>query len=118
MSIIPTDDVCVARRNDGTRCIRKKKNGLFCGVHCKKFPAAGIFVAAAADGEPETHILRVGVYIKEVRGIPYYFDDNGNVYHTKDVLENKQDPRIVGRWEAAAAAGGYRVHLKNGEIVE
>ena len=37
------------------------------------------------------------VSAEEINGIIYYIDEFENVYHTEDILEGKENPRIVGK---------------------
>jgi hypothetical protein len=32
---------------------------------------------------------------EEINGIIYYIDEYDNVYHTEDILEGKENPRII-----------------------
>jgi len=96
----PDDDnnQCIAYRTDRTQCVRRKKiGGLFCGVHCKKFPDADAQTISTMASQ--NMALKVTVWIQEILGIPYYFDDKHNVYDTKQVLENISNPAIIGRWK-------------------
>ena len=42
---------------------------------------------------------KVTVYAKEINGIVYYIDNDGNVYDTEDVYQNKQNPKIIAKYK-------------------
>lgn len=89
--IIEYKDRCIAKRSDNTQCTRRKKKGCdLCGTHVKHSPNGIINVNS-------TNQTRVDVCVHEVMGIQYYIDGENNVYNTEDVLEERQNPRVVGR---------------------
>lgn len=90
----PPNMRCIAICADKQQCTRVKKRGcLLCGTHAKTM--------ASADTENQK-MLAIEVWVEEINGIVYYFDKNGNVYDTEDVLENRQNPRIIGRYSGAS----------------
>ena len=38
------------------------------------------------------------VWVQDVRGIAYFFDDQRNVYDAEDVVNAVPNPRVVGKW--------------------
>ena len=42
-------------------------------------------------------VRKVNVYAREIKGIVYYLDDDGNVYDTNDVHNNIKNPRIIAK---------------------
>ena len=42
------------------------------------------------------------VIAKEMEGIVYYVDDFKNVYRTEDILNEKDNPQIVAKYEQLA----------------
>lgn len=87
----PPNMRCIAICSDKKQCTRVKKRGcLLCGTHAK------------AMAEPVQKMKAVEVWVEDINGIAYYLDKNGNVYDTEDVLENRQNPRIIGRYMGAS----------------
>jgi len=43
----------------------------------------------------DKHVMELTA--KEIRGIIYYVDTNQNVYNIEDILDEKVDPRIIGK---------------------
>ena len=39
------------------------------------------------------------VFAQEIKGIVYYIDNFHNVYNTEDVMKQKQNPDVIGKWE-------------------
>ena len=42
---------------------------------------------------------KIEVWVKDIKGINYYIDDNNNVYNPEDILENKVNPSIIAKWK-------------------
>ena len=81
---------CIAKRNDGEQCTRRKKKDFqYCGTHCKSIPY-GIF---------ETNYIKltIEVFAKDIKGIVYYIDELLNVYNIEDVLQEREDPRVIAK---------------------
>lgn len=88
----PPNMRCIAICSDKKQCTRVKKRGcLLCGTHAKA-------MASSNTAEPVQKMKAVEVWVEDINGIAYYLDKNGNVYDTEDVLENRQNPRIIGRY--------------------
>jgi hypothetical protein len=47
--------------------------------------------------ESKNVVRKVNVYAREVNGIVYYLDDDGNVYDTSDVHNNIKNARIIAK---------------------
>ena len=41
----------------------------------------------------------IEVFAQEIQGIVYYLDNYNNVYKTEDIMMNKENPEIVGKYE-------------------
>lgn len=81
---------CLAKRSDGIQCTRKKKKCCdFCGTHAK-------LDAIQRTSTPES-IQRMEVSAEDIHGIIYYIDHYNNVYNTEDILEGKENPRIIAK---------------------
>ena len=92
---IPVSNRCIACRASGEQCTRRRKDDCeYCGTHSKGTPH-GVF-----NENAENVVLqqRVEVFVEEIKGIVYYIDHFGNVYKTEDILEQKENPRIIAKW--------------------
>ena len=87
---IAPEDQCIARRSgDGDQCTRQKKKGSnYCGTHAK------IEKNAKVD---TPQINKMEVSAEEIHGIIYYIDAHNNVYNTEDILESRENPRIIAK---------------------
>ena len=95
-TIIPPCLRCSAKRVNGEQCTRRKnKNGEYCGTHSKVLPY-GVFDVVKNDDEVKKNL---NVVAENIQGIMYYIDSFLNVYNTEDILEGKEDPRIVAKAE-------------------
>ena len=84
MNEIPLQNRCIAVRSNNEQCSRrKKKNCDYCGTHSKGL---------------STSDLKTEVIAKDIHGIIYYIDNNCNVYKTEDILSEKQNPEIIGKF--------------------
>lgn len=95
-NMAPQQDRCTAKRADGSQCTRRKKQGEhFCGTHIKGTPHGEI----TAAGEALPTKKKIEVWTEDIKGIHTYIDADGNVYNTVHVMQNRENPEIVGRWE-------------------
>ena len=92
-NVVPYYDRCIGKKSNGDRCTRRKKDGCeLCGTHIKGTPHGKI-------NDIVENVKKVTVYAKEICGIVYYIDDEGNVYNTEDVYENRENPRIIAKYK-------------------
>jgi len=97
-NIIPEDSRCIANKSCNERCTRRRKDGSeYCGTHHKHI---------ATDGQDQGKKLEV--IAKEMEGIVYYVDEYQNVYRTEDILNEKENPRVVAKYEQLAG-GRYLI---------
>jgi hypothetical protein len=88
---------CNAKRCSGEQCTRRrKKDSVFCGTHSKGTPHG-----VAINTVDENASQRIELVAKEIGGIVYYLDNFGNVYNTEDILDEKQNPRIIAKYQLA-----------------
>ena len=93
---IPEVNRCVARRANGEQCTRRRKDECeYCGTHSKGTPHGTM----QSEDEDIQHNQSVDVFAQEIKGIVYYLDKYNNVYHTEDILKQKEDPKIIAKWE-------------------
>jgi hypothetical protein len=96
-NVVPQYDRCMACVSNQKQCTRrKKKDGDFCGTHDKGTPH-GTFktIKQKPDNNP---FKKVDIFIKDIKGIHYYIDNDNNVYMTDDILNNKLNPRIIANY--------------------
>jgi hypothetical protein len=92
---IPNTNRCNAKRANGEQCTRRRKDGCdFCGTHYKGTPHGLIMDTESPDDNKKT----VEISAEEIAGIIYYLDKYGNVYNINDIMSNKENPEIIGRY--------------------
>jgi hypothetical protein len=93
---IPNLNRCTAKRANGEQCTRRRKTDCeFCGTHHKGSPHG---LMAATDGQTESNKKTVDIFAEEINGIIYYFDKYNNVYKISDILEGKENPQIIAKY--------------------
>ena len=93
---IPCSNRCNANRANGEQCTRRRKEGCeYCGTHSKGTPN-GMVLA----NENNNHITqKIEVFAQDIFGIVYYLDSIGNVFKTEDIMEGKENPQIIAKYE-------------------
>jgi hypothetical protein len=92
---IPNTNRCNAKRANGEQCTRRRKEGCeFCGTHYKGTPHGLIADVEGKDNDKKT----LEITAEEISGIIYYIDKYGNVYNISDIMTNKENPEIIGRY--------------------
>ncbi len=93
-TIVPLYERCMAKSSNGRQCTRRRRNGEnFCGTHLKGTPNGTI------QKTTKTSIKTKEVFTKDINGIVYYMDNDSNIYHMQDILENRVNPRIVLKYK-------------------
>jgi len=93
---IPNSNRCSAKRANDEQCTRRRKEGCeFCGTHAKGTPHG--LMQTATSNEMVSHKLEV--VAEEIFGIIYYVDKFNNVYKTEDIMDGKQNPQIIAKYE-------------------
>lgn len=93
-NVVPIYDRCIAKRANGERCTRRKKDDLdYCGTHSKGQPHGVI-----CDKEDVKPVKRISVHTEDIKGIIYHIDDFNNVYSSKDICNNTQNPRVIAKY--------------------
>lgn len=106
--VLPSHERCIAciREIDGdgnnVRCSRhRKSDALFCGTHIMSQPY-GVVNEPNVEIEPTPAPVSAAIRTCEISGIPYFIDDDHNVYHTTEMMKKMYQggelARIVGRW--------------------
>ena len=70
--------------------------------------------AARAVAPVAGMVLRT-IYARDIAGIMYYVDNDGNVYKHEDVLANKPNPRIIGTATSSGMDSKFQIILKVNE---
>lgn len=98
---IPNANRCIAKRANDEQCTRRRKEGCeFCGTHEKGTPHGLIH----SNTMNETVLHKLEVVAEEIFGIIYYIDKFNNVYKTEDIMEGKQDPKIIAKYQRNGTA--------------
>ena len=90
------EDRCQALRANNSQCTRRKqKNSCFCGTHIKGTPYGKIL---ENDNGKISFKEEINIYTKEIQGITYYIDDKNNIYSSEEILNNSNNPTVIGRY--------------------
>ena len=105
---IPLFDRCMACKQNGTQCTRRRKADLkYCGTHEKGQPY-GVITSEKTDlVKPPT---KVQITVVEVRGVKYYIDSENNIYEPLDVFDNILNPKVIGKY-ISSGDGDARVEM-------
>jgi hypothetical protein len=103
---IPGSNRCDACRANGEQCTRRRKTGHnFCGTHYKGLPNGTI---TNDESKPiENQLKPVELFTEDINGIVYYLDHFKNVYNISDVMQKKENPRIIALYEKGES--GYKI---------
>lgn len=94
-NVLPTNNRCNANRANGEQCTRRRRDNCeFCGTHSKGTPHGII-----ADEVKSTNTVDVSMRIEQINGIVHHIDNFNNVYSTEDIMNNKMEPKIVGKYD-------------------
>lgn len=95
-NVLPTNNRCNAKRANGEQCTRRRKDNCeFCGTHSKGTPHGVI-----ADEVKTSNTVNVVLRMEQVNGIIYHIDNYNNVYCTEDIMNQKLQPTIVGKYDS------------------
>lgn len=96
-NIVPQYARCIAKIQNMERCTRRKKYGTFCGTHQKNLPFG--VIEDCTDSISSVEFKKISISAKDIQGIFYYIDANGNVYDTNDIMNSIKNPKIVATYE-------------------
>jgi hypothetical protein len=106
---VPVGERCCAKRANGEQCTRRMLGGMFCGTHSKGAPH-GVIDQSELEAQQSTE--KVEIWMQDIQGISYYIDKNNRVYSPEDIVANKSNPRVIGRWETTMSEQGtYKYNL-------
>jgi hypothetical protein len=93
-NVVPIYDRCLAKRANGERCTRRKKDELqFCGTHSKGQPHGII-----TNNEEIKSVKKITLHTQDIKGIIYYIDDFNNVYDSNDIMNNSNNPKVIAKY--------------------
>lgn len=95
-NIVPQYARCIAKIQNMERCTRRKKYGSYCGTHQKNLPFG--VIEDCIDSISSVEFKKISISAKDINGIFYYIDDNGNVYDTNDIMNGIKNPKIVATY--------------------
>lgn len=104
---VPMTDRCCAKRANGEQCTRRRLEGNFCGTHLKGAPHG---VIDQDNSTKQPCMEKVEIWMQDIQGISYYIDKMNNVYSPEDIVSNKTNPRVIGKWEAIKSLNGDNVY--------
>lgn len=92
---IPNINRCSAKRANGEQCTRRRKPDCeFCGTHYKNAPHGLINSEDDIVNKKKT----IDIYSEDIKGIIYYIDKFNNVYNVSDIVNGKENPRIIAKY--------------------
>ena len=94
--VLPSEQ-CGAKKSSGLQCTRRRKNAeKYCGTHMKGCPHGDI-----SNNVNETAKTRytVNVWLQVIDEIPFYIDEESNVYQADDIISGKVNPRVIAKYE-------------------
>ena len=90
---IPTSNRCSAKRANNEQCTRRRKKDCeFCGTHSKGTPHGLV-----SELDVTNNLEKIEVFAEDIKGIVYYIDKFNNVYKTEDILQGKENPKIIAK---------------------
>jgi hypothetical protein len=94
-NVVPFFDRCCAKRATNEQCTRRRKEeNEYCGTHTKGTPHGIIDL----NDNNKTTTQKIEVWAQDIQGIIYYIDKFGNVYQAEDIVVNKINPAVIGKY--------------------
>ena len=94
-NIVPCQTRCCARRANGERCTRRRKDDAeFCGTHIKGTPYGQI----VEDISEPVICKKRNIWVQDIKGIQYFIDAENNVYSHEEIISCKQNPSIIATY--------------------
>lgn len=92
---VPFHERCCAKRANNEQCTRRKKNDeLYCGTHIKGRPHGEITNKTSSKIVKKREIVAI-----DIKGIIYFIDNEGNVYDHDDIMNGKDNAKIIAKYE-------------------
>lgn len=130
---VPIHEQCIAKKADGSRCTRRKRDvGHFCGTHIKGTPH-GFIEENTSNGETDGTLIninsivapsnlvsvnktkKVEIWLEDINGIMHYIDNNFNVYDNEDIKKGISNPKVIYKYEKDYVNGAeiYTINSSN-----
>ena len=95
-NVVHLSDRCCAKRANGEQCTRRKKDAEteYCGTHLKGTPH-GI---CELDEDTKPQGQKIEVWAQDIQGIVYYVDKSFNVYQAEDIVQGKNNPKVIAKY--------------------
>jgi len=94
-NVVPQYDRCCAYRANIEQCTRRRKDGSnYCGTHIKGTPHGIV----SSENITDVKVKKTQIWAEEIKGICYYIDDSNNVYDHEDIIKNKDNPKIIAKY--------------------
>ena len=94
--VVSPEERCNGKRGAGNQCTRRKQIGKeYCGTHAK----VSYCENTSADDTSNTKNKTLEVWSEEINGIMYYVDAKGTIYDAEDVVCNKSNPKVLGKYQ-------------------
>ena len=89
-------DRCCAKRANGEQCTRRRKDDTteFCGTHLKGTPHG----VCDLEDNTKPQRVKIEVWAQDIKGIIYYIDKASNVYQLEDIIQGKDNPKIIAKY--------------------
>jgi hypothetical protein len=131
---VPIHEQCIAKKADGSRCTRRKRDGShFCGTHIKGTPHGFIEENATSVSEINGSSIKINnmvaptnfanvnktkkveIWLEDINGIMHYIDNNFNVYDNEDIKKGINDPKVIYKYEKDYVNGAeiYTINSSN-----
>lgn len=130
---VPIHEQCIAKKADGSRCTRRKRDGShFCGTHIKGTPH-GFIEENTSTGETDGASIKINsmvapsnlvspnktkkveIWLEDINGIMHYIDNNFNVYDNEDIKKGINNPKVIYKYEKDYVNGAeiYTINSSN-----
>jgi hypothetical protein len=95
-NVVHLSDRCCAKRANGEQCTRRKKDDttVYCGTHLKGIPHGTYEFGEQVSPQGQ----KVEVWAQDIQGIMYYIDKTGSVYQAEDIIQGKNNPKVIARY--------------------
>jgi len=96
--VVPPGERCNGKRGAGNQCTRRKQIGKeYCGTHAKVVYCEESNTSFESEASAKNKTLEV--WSEEINGIMYYIDSKGTIYDAEDVVCNKANPKVLGKYK-------------------
>lgn len=128
---VPIHEQCIAKKADGSRCTRRKRDGShFCGTHIKGTPHGFIeentstcetdgasikinSMVAPSNLVSPNKTKKVEIWLEDINGIMHYIDNNFNVYDNEDIKKGINNPKVIYKYEKDYVNGAEIYTINN-----